>query len=978
MNLQGYDLDSLRELVRKLEKENKILKEKLIQAQIPFDDNKIFDQMKDESTIYDEDQPGRIHSPSMITDKMANLFFYMFWGRKDVYAKRGKQGGYFPQCNNRWNDKLCPKQKGQKVFCHDCEFKNWKELHISNILEHLKGNKEDGSDGIGIYPLFENGTCRFIVFDFDHHLNNLESFDDSSTWQEEVDALRKICELNGISPLVERSRSGNGAHVWIFFNSAIPASMARNFAFLLLEKGSNLINLKSFHYYDRIFPSQDSAKSLGNLIALPLHGSAVKNGNCVFVDENWNAYSNQWKILFETKQYSYKEIEHFIIQWQCEIAESQGLIPSNMTLNRLKPWKKQTHLIKEDVIGKLHIVYSNGLYVDSLNLMPRIQNQIRSLAAFDNPQFYKNKRLGYSNYSQYSSIYLGKDINGYIQLPRGLKERLLLECEKAHIEVEIDNQTQKGRPIRVEFKGDLRAKQDIAVESLLTYTEGVLSAATAFGKTVVCSYLIAQRKVNTLILLQNKRLLFQWLEELNNFLIIDEIPPFYETKTGKKKQRDSVIGILQGNKNTLTGIVDIAMMGTLNGKGNYDDILENYGMVIVDECHHVASNTGQSILTKVKAQYVYGVSATPKREDQLDPIIFMFLGPIRHRYTSLERAKEQGIAHYFIPRYTQVVEPFQDKENINESFQFISTNKLRNEMIIQDVKQSIINSKTPVILTRFKEHAKYLYDCLQECADYVFLLYGDHSDKENEYIRHKMLQVSSDKSLILIATGQMIGEGFNFPRLDILFLASPISSEGRVEQFVGRLDRIYEGKEAVYVCDYVDAHIQVFNRMYSKRLKTYKKMGYRLWMNEKLDKQQVQAIYDSQNYTEIFERDLIEADQSIIISSPQLIQSKVERFLYLIQSRQQAGVKVSVVTTNPENAMFGNVDVLDELIFKMRNIGIVVYLKEEVEECFAVLDNELVWHGGMNLLGKEDIHDNLIRIKDIHIAHELLAMEYII
>ena len=327
----------------------------------------------------------------------------------------------------------------------------------------------------------------------------------------------------------------------------------------------------------------------------------------------------------------------------------------------------------------------------------------------------------------------------------------------------------------------------------------------------MCSYLIAERKVNTLILLQSKDLLSQWIDELNKFLDIKEELPEYETKTGRKKRRDSVIGILHGSKNILTGIVDIAMVGSMYSKGKFQNLKHSYGMVIVDECHHAASHTYMEVLQKINAKYVYGVSATPKRGDHLDKIIYMMLGPLRHRFTALERAEEQGIGHYFVPRYTRVIDTVDSRNDINKAYSLISTSKVRNEMIANDVKQSISQNQTPVILTRYKEHAKILYDMLKDEADHVFLMYGDNSDKENAEIRIRLKNVPRTESLILIATGQKIGEGFDFPRLDVLMLAAPVSFEGRLEQYIGRLNRDYKGKEAVYVYDYIDAHMRKFN-----------------------------------------------------------------------------------------------------------------------------------------------------------------------
>ena len=677
MNIEAYDTESLRRLVRLFEYENRLLKDKLKKENIPYEEIHPFEETIENAEEYDLDQGARIVHPQFITEKMAIRFFSMFWGREDVFARRGKNGGYYPQCDNRWDFKLCPKQRGEKMICDECDNKKWIKLDVKKIIAHLLGYKEDGSDVIGVYPLLPDGTCRFIVFDFDNHEKGAEATDFAnvdSEWHKEVDALRKICEINGIKPLIERSRSGKGAHVWIFFQKAISASLARNFGFLLLDKGSASINLKSFHYYDRMYPSQDVASSIGNLIALPLQGQALKNGNSAFVDKNWNVYPEQWDILLNrTEKLSIEDIEKYMAKWQAELAESKGKLAGTDIKNRPKPWKKKCEFMKEDVVGKLHMVLSNGVYVDTLNLMPRIQNQIRSLAAFDNPEFYKNKRLGYSNYYNFSAVYLGKDIDGYIQVPRGFRERISEECTKAGIPVEISDQRETGRPIRVSFNGDLRLQQELAAEQLLRHSDGVLEAATAFGKTVVCSYLIAERKVNTLILLQSKDLLTQWVDELNKFLDIREELPEYETKTGRKKKRDSTIGILHGTKNTLTGIIDVAMVGSMYGKGKFQNLKYSYGMVIVDECHHAASHTYMEVLQKISAKYVYGVSATPKRGDHLDKIIYMMLGPLRHRFTALDRAEEQGIGHYFVPRYTRVIDTVESRNDINKAYSLIST-----------------------------------------------------------------------------------------------------------------------------------------------------------------------------------------------------------------------------------------------------------------------------------------------------------------
>ena len=670
-----------------------------------------------------------------------------------------------------------------------------------------------------------------------------------------------------------------------------------------------------------------------------------------------------------------EEIVDFMKKWKAEITEATGVVPDDMEC-RPKPWKKKQVFNKSDVVGKMHIILGDGVYVDALNLMPRIQNQIRSLAAFDNPIFYKNRRLGYSNYYNFSAVYMGKDIDGYIRIPRGLREQLINNCKEACIEYDISDQRETGRPIRVFFNGDLRTEQDLAADRMLQHDHGVLSATTAFGKTVVCSYLISQRKVSTLILLHSKDLIEQWVEELNRFLIIKEKLPIYKTKTGREKRRDSVIGVLTGNKNTITGIVDVAMIGSMYSKGKFNDFINSYGLVIMDECHHCGSNTSIEVMQRVNSRYVYGVSATPKRGDNLEKIVYMLLGPIRHSYTAKERAKEQGIGYYVYPRFTRVIDTNETMNDINTAYNLISSNKIRNEMIVNDIRQAIADGRTPLILTRYKEQAKNLFDILSGAADYVFLLYGDNSDRENSEIRKKLKEVLCEKSIILIATGQKIGEGFDFPRLDTLMLAAPVSFDGRLEQYVGRLHRDYEGKKYVVVYDYIDAHLKVFEKMYSKRLRTYKRLGYSLISNTTLDKQVANAIYDSGNYIDIFEQDIVEAEKRIIISSPNIVQERIDRIIYITKQQVEAGCKIIVITIDPEKMSFGSINDYHEMINQMKVSGIQVVIKDEADEHFAVIDEELVWHGGMNLLGKEDVWDNLIRIKSAVVAEELLELSF--
>ncbi|MEI3340753.1 MAG: DEAD/DEAH box helicase family protein [Eubacterium sp.] len=381
--------------------------------------------------------------------------------------------------------------------------------------------------------------------------------------------MRTICTLNGIDPLVERSRSGKGAHIWIFFDKPIQAALVRKFGIALLDKGAEQVNLKSFKYYDRMLPAQDILPEggVGNLIALPLQGKALQDGNSAFIDSSWNAYPNQWEILWSKPRLSQEFLETKIREL---LPITTGFVELSDEETREKPWEKNRAFSSADVDGKLNITLSNGIFVDNLNIKPSIQNKIRRMAAISNPIYYKNQAIGTSNFDTTRWIYLGQDhLSGYIEIPRGLYSELIKSVDQAGIDYEVVDERQTGNIINVSFNGELREEQRPALEEMMKHDNGILHAATAFGKTVVCSAMIAEKKVNTLILLESSSLVEQWKESLEKFLLIDEKLPEYQTKTGRVKTRKSLIGKLQGSHDSMTGIIDIAMAGSLCKKENF-------------------------------------------------------------------------------------------------------------------------------------------------------------------------------------------------------------------------------------------------------------------------------------------------------------------------------------------------------------------------------------------------------------------------
>ena len=582
------------------------------------------------------------------------------------------------------------------------------------------------------------------------------------------------------------------------------------------------------------------------------------------------------------------------------------------------------------------------------------------------------------NYDESRFIYLGSDEGKYIVLPRGLREDIQKKFDNAGIRYKIEDKRTQGRELNISFKGELRESQIPAAETMLENETGILHAATAFGKTVVCCDMIARRGISTLILVDRADLMNQWIKRLDEFLDIDEELPEYQTKTGRTRKRKSLIGNLQGAHDTLTGIVDVAMIRSLKKKDGFHPMLKEYAQVYFDECHHAASESAIEVLQEINAKYVYGVTATPKRGDGKEKINEFLLGPIRYRFTAKDRAEEQNIDHLVYPRFTRTVKPHHLSKTPygNDAYELIRNNDVRDEQIIRDVADCVKAGRTPVVLTKYVDHANKLSERLKKYADRLILLTGANGTKVRRAQVKELNEVDDSDSLILVGTGSLLGEGFDFPRLDTLFMATPVSGENVVEQYVGRLNRDYDGKENVIVYDYVDSHIPKFDKMYAARLKAYKKIGYELCVNMDGEKQKANAIYDIENYAETYWKDLEEANSAVVVSSPRLNNQKVDRIINMLGKRRELGVKVTIVTWHPDAYKYGKDDVRMELMERLRKAGFEIRLVEESCEHYAVIDNEIVWYGSVNLLSKEDAEDNLMRVCSKDIAAELLEMTF--
>ncbi|OAM95103.1 hypothetical protein SAMN04515679_3256 [Pelosinus fermentans] len=647
-------------------------------------------------------------------NRKIELYRSLFRGRNDVYAKRWKnregKSGYTPVCLNEWKAGVCCKPK---VKCSECSHKSYGSLDERVIEQHLKGNIV-----AGIYPMCLDETCYFLAIDFD---------DDG--WEEDVAVLRGVCKEHNIPVAIERSRSGSGAHAWFFFEKQISATLARKFGTALLTYAMNQRHEITFKSYDRLFPNQDTMPKggLGNLIALPLQMAARKDGNSVFIDDNFTPYVDQWEFLSDIKKLS-EDIIETLIASLCQ-GNELGPLKSDDE-EKAKPWETNIVLAKlgkNDFPQKVTVVKANMLYIFKMDFSQRALNNLKRLAAFRNPEFYKAQAMRMPTFNKPRIISCSDETEEYLCLPRGCEADVNKLFNEAKIDVDWVDKTNCGRNIDVEFDGKLKEEQQLAVNELIKCDNGVLSATTAFGKTVIAANLIAERKVNTLVLVHRQQLLSQWKDRLTEFLHInEELPVVLETKRGRKKSQ-SVIGQIGAGKDNLSGIIDVAVMQSLNSRGEVKECVKNYGMIIVDECHHVSAFSFEQILKSVNAKYVYGLTATPTRKDGHHPIIFMHCGPNRYQVDAKKQAEKRPFEHYVIPRFTSFRVPIDKDEkkiSIQEIYAEVVSNEMRNQLIIDDIIKAYENDRNSIVLTERTAHVELLAKRLSERIPDVIVLTG--------------------------------------------------------------------------------------------------------------------------------------------------------------------------------------------------------------------------------------------------------------
>ena len=759
------------------------------------------------------DEPNRLVTMNSPPAAKIGLFRSLFRGREDVYPRRFEsrksgKSGYAPACGNEWIRGVCEKPR---IKCTDCPNRRFLQVTDEVIGWHLSGRDQLGADFVmGLYPMLQDETCFFLTVDFD-----------GENWQPDAGAFLESCQRLGVRAALERSRSGQGGHVWFFFEEAIPAGLARKLGSHILTETMEHRPEIGFKSFDRLFPNQDTLPrgGFGNLIALPLQKHARKRGNTVFLDATFNPHADQWAFLASVRPTHRGQVEALVRE-----AEGKGRIIGVRFVapdeDEDSPWKappsrrRKEPPIPAPLPDKLELTLGDQIYIGKESLVPGLRSRLLRLAAFQNPEFYRAQSMRLPTYDKPRVIACAEDHPKHFALPRGCLEEVRATLESLKIEVVLRDERFAGSPLNVSFRGTLRPEQQVAAEALLRHDTGVLAATTAFGKTVVAAWLIAQRGVNTLVLVHRQQLLEQWIERLSSFLGLPA----------------KAIGRLGGGRKKLTGSLDVALMQSLVRKELVDDRIADYGYLIVDECHHVSARSFELVVRRAKAKFITGLSATVTRKDGHHPIVFMQCGPVRHRVDARTQAAARPFTHQVLVRPTNfraaTASDRDPRAEFQQLYEALGNDDRRNRMICADVVSAVREGRSPLVLTERTEHLEQLAKRVSSEVPHLIVLRGGQSRKELEAALARLAIIPDDEGRVILATGKFIGEGFDDSRLDTLFLTLPVSWHGTVAQYVGRLHRLHEGKREVRVYDYADLDVPMLARMFDKRCRGYEAVGY--------------------------------------------------------------------------------------------------------------------------------------------------------
>ncbi len=727
------------------------------------------------------------------------LFRDLFRGREDVFAVRWEnhgrnRSGYSPRCANEWQHGICGKPK---VRCGECRNQAFVGLDHRQLLGHLQGRQV-----VGIYPLLPDGRCWLLAMDLDR-----------GSWRADVQALASTCRSLGLHPAIERSRSGNGAHIWFFFTDPVTAAQARQLGFGILTATMAQGAAIGVDSYDRLFPSQDVLPSggFGNLIALPLQRAVRDRGNTEFLDDGLEPHRDQWSYLASIPRITPHRLAELIAG-----GEADGALAVRPTADASDPpWRPprtlRERLSETGLPESIEATLADRIYIDRSKFPPTLAHAIRRLATFSNPMFTELQRMRLSVARTPRVIGCFEDLDSYLAIPRGCLPDVVSLLGDLGVKLDLRDERVDGETLELEFRGELNESQRAAAHAVLRHDAGVLCAPPGWGKTVLATSLIATRGRSTLVLVHRKPLVEQWAERLSEFL---DIAP-------------KSIGRLGGGRRRLTQQLDIAMVQTLARRDDLHDLVRAYGHVVIDECHHVPAVQVERVLAAIPARYVTGLTATPYRRDGHQPIITMQCGPVRHSISSPSVRTAHAFERRVIRKDTgfdpSVLPP---EASIQEIYGALAADTARLDLILVDIRRLVGEGRALVVLTERRAHL----DCiamplLEEMPDLV-VLHGGIKPKARRAALAQLAEQSHGEPRLILATGRYLGEGFDDARLDTLLLTMPIAWKGTVVQYAGRLHRAHAAKRDIRIYDYVDSEVPVLRRMYAKRLRTYKEMGY--------------------------------------------------------------------------------------------------------------------------------------------------------
>ena len=700
----------------------------------------------------------------------------LFGARSDVYARRWEnpntgKSGWSPAVRGGWSNK----RTGSRDYL---------PLTDDVLASHLRGDAT-----IGIYPLMDGDTCRLLACDFD-----------GGSWALDALAFLDRCHDAGVPAVLERSRSGDGAHVWVFFEQPVAATGARAMGMGLLRQAMTTRAELDLASYDRFFPSQDFMPkgSFGNLIALPLQGERVSRGATVFLDPTtMSPWPDQWALLSSVSRMSCEAVE--------ALADTLRPVTAGPSLSLAdlasSEGPKPPAVIDAQLGGMLSLRRAG--------LPPALIAGLKHLGSLANPEFYEKERMRFSTWDTPRFIRCYREDLEWIHLPRGLISHVTELVDRAGSRLDITDRRPDHESIELRFAGTLQPHQQQAVDAVAGHELAVIVAPPGAGKTVTACAVIAHHQQPTLVLVDRRPLLAQWRERLAEHLSLD----------------DEAIGVIGGGQDRPGCVVDVAMIQSLARREGADELFARYGLIVVDECHHLPAVSFEACVRTAPTRRWLGLTATPYRRDGLEGIIALQCGPTRHETRPGDLPDTKLVQRRLIVHPTSFVHG-DEPASIQEVLGALAEDERRTRQICADVARALDAGRTCLVLTQRTAHIDAICHQLATAGHEVHILKGGLGKKALAAVHDAMAAAGDDTGIVVVATGSYLGEGFDWPRLDTLFLAFPIAFKGRVVQYVGRLLRAHSTKHDVELHDYVDNNINVLARMHTKRLRAYKTLGF--------------------------------------------------------------------------------------------------------------------------------------------------------